>query len=72
MAALNRTFALSKVNGRKEAIVEAGKIELSGNHFYHSLLGYLFTELDTGKALSHYATHLGLPGLRMIKKLSLK
>ena len=54
MAALNRTFALSKANGKKEAIVEAEKIELSGNHFYHSLLGYLFTGIDTAKALKHY------------------
>jgi RNA polymerase sigma-70 factor (ECF subfamily) len=60
MAALNRTFALSKVNGKKEAIVEAEKLNLTNNHLYHSLLGYLFTELDTGKALEHYAKALKL------------
>jgi len=54
MAALNRTFALSKVIGKEEAIVEAEKLNLTGNHLYHSLLGYLFTGIDTAKALKHY------------------
>jgi len=54
MAALNRTFALSKVIGKEEAVVEAEKLNLTGNQLYHSLLGYLFTGLDTDKALKHY------------------
>ena len=54
MAALNRTFALSKVIGKEEAIVEAEKLNFTGNHLYHSLLGYLFTALDIDKALKHY------------------
>ena len=43
IAALNRTYALAKVNGKKEAIIEAEKISLTGNHLYHSLLGELYT-----------------------------
>jgi len=54
MAALNRTFALSKVIGKEEAIVEAEKLNLTGNHLYHSLSGYLFTGLDIDKAIKHY------------------
>ncbi len=54
IAALNRTFALSKVIGKEEAIVEAEKLNLTGNHLYHSLLGYLFTGLDIDKALKHH------------------
>lgn len=54
MAALNRTFALSKAHGKKEAIVEAEKLNLAGNHFYHSLLGYLFIGIDARMALKHY------------------
>jgi predicted RNA polymerase sigma factor len=45
IAALNRTYALAKVNGKKEAIIEAEKIKLTNNHLYHSLLGELYTKL---------------------------
>lgn len=58
MAALNRTFALSKVLGNERAIQEALKLELNENQFYHSLLGYLYTELDNVRAISHFETAL--------------
>jgi RNA polymerase sigma-70 factor (ECF subfamily) len=51
MAALNRTYALAKANGKKEAIVEAEKLNLADNHLYHSLLGNLYTGIDNKKAL---------------------
>jgi len=60
IAALNRTFALSKTNGKREAIIEAEKLNLNNNHFYYSLLGTLYTDLDNKKALQHYETALGL------------
>ncbi len=60
IAALNRTFALSKANGKREAIIEAEKLDLSNNYLYHSLLGYLFTELDAEKAMKHYLKALSL------------
>ena len=60
MAALNRTFALSKAFGKKEAIIEAEKLDLTENHLYHSLSGYLFTGLDKEKALNHYTKALTL------------
>ena len=60
IAALNRTFALSKAYGKKEAIAEAEKLDIKTNHLYHSLLGYLFTEHDTKKALEHYSKALNL------------
>jgi predicted RNA polymerase sigma factor len=50
---LNRTYALSKANGKKEAIIEAEKINLTDNHLYHSLLGELYTDIDNNKAISH-------------------
>ena len=53
IAALNRTYALSKANGKKEAIIEAEKINLTDNHLYHSLLGELYTDIDNNKAISH-------------------
>jgi RNA polymerase sigma factor (sigma-70 family) len=50
IAALNRTFALSKANGKREAIIEAEKLNLSGNHYYFTLLGELYTHVDNDKA----------------------
>ena len=54
IAALNRTYALSKANGKQEAIIEAEKIALTDNHLYHSLLGELYTDIDNSKAISHF------------------
>jgi RNA polymerase sigma factor (sigma-70 family) len=50
IAALNRTYALSKVKGNAEAIVEAEKLDLAGNHFYYTLLGELYKDIDKKKA----------------------
>lgn len=52
ITALNRTYALAKVKGKQTAIVEAEKLNLSDNHFYFSLLGYLYTDIDNAKAIS--------------------
>ena len=54
IAALNRTFALSKANGKQAAIVEAEKINLTDNHFYYVLLGELYTGIDNSKAKGNY------------------
>lgn len=53
MAALNRTYALSKTLGNEKAIEEALKLNLTENHFYHALLGTLFMNIDQGKAILH-------------------
>jgi RNA polymerase sigma factor (sigma-70 family) len=50
IAALNRTYALSKANGKREAITEAEKLNLTGNHYYLTLLGELYKDLDNKKA----------------------
>ena len=60
IAALNRTYALAKVNGKKEAIIEAEKISLTGNHLYHSLLGELYSGVDNVKAIAHLEDALEL------------
>ena len=52
--ALNRTFAYGKVYGKEKAIVEAEKLGLEDNHYYHELLGYLYTDIDNQKAIAHY------------------
>lgn len=51
IAALNRTFALSKVSGNKEAIREAEKLQLTDNHYYFTLLGELYKTFDKEKAI---------------------
>ncbi len=53
ITALNRTYALSKANGKKEAIIEAEKLELSENHLYHSLLANLYEDSSKEKSLLH-------------------
>lgn len=53
IAALNRTYALSKANNKAEAIAEAEKLKLTDNHFYYVLLGELYTGIDNEKAKSH-------------------
>lgn len=58
IAALNRTFALSKANGKAEAIVEAEKLKLTDNQFYFTLLGELYTGIDNDKAKSNFKTAL--------------
>jgi RNA polymerase sigma factor (sigma-70 family) len=60
IAALNRTYALARANGKAEAIPEAEKINLTGNHLYHSLLGELYTGVDNSKAVLHLRKALGL------------
>lgn len=54
IAALNRTFALSKANSKREAIVEAEKLNLTTNHFYYTLLGELYTGINDEKARQHF------------------
>jgi RNA polymerase sigma factor (sigma-70 family) len=54
VAALNRTFALAKANGRAEAIAEAEKLQLTDNHFYFTLLGELYSGIDDQKAVQHF------------------
>lgn len=54
IAALNRTFALAKANGKEAAIIEAEKLDLEGNHLYHSLMGNLYDGIDNAKALQHF------------------
>ncbi len=60
MAALNRTYALSKANGKEEAIKEAEKLKLTEYALYYSLLGNLYEDVDNKKALNCLQTALSL------------
>jgi RNA polymerase sigma factor (sigma-70 family) len=60
VAALNRTFALAKANGKQAAIVEAEKLQLIHNPYYFALLGELYTDVDQEKAREHFGHALAL------------
>jgi RNA polymerase sigma factor (sigma-70 family) len=60
MVALNRTFALSKADGKQVAIIEAEKLNLKDNHLYFSLLGNLYTDIDNNKAIDNFKIALNL------------
>ena len=54
IAALNRTYALSKTNGKSAALLEAEKINLIENRWYHALLAYLLEDQNFSLAIEHY------------------
>jgi RNA polymerase sigma-70 factor (ECF subfamily) len=60
IAALNRTFALSKVKGKQEAIHEARKLNLTDNHYYYTLLGELYSGIDNTLARLNFEKALSL------------
>ncbi|WPP52794.1 RNA polymerase sigma factor [Catalinimonas niigatensis] len=60
IAALNRTFALSKVKGKTVAIAEAERLDLDDNHYYFTLLGELYSDIDKAKAKVNFQKALTL------------
>lgn len=60
IAALNRTFALSKANGKPEAIKEAEKLQLTENHYYYVLLGELYRDIDNKKSKEYFQNAFAL------------
>ena len=69
IAALNRTYALAMADGKPAAIYEAEKLKLLNNHLYFSLLGYLYTGVDSEKALAHLQTALTLAKSKTDKEM---
>jgi RNA polymerase sigma-70 factor (ECF subfamily) len=49
IVALNRTYALSKVKGKEEAIKEALKIRLKDSYLYYSFLAHCYEDIDNKK-----------------------
>lgn len=72
IAALNRTYALSKVYGNQKAIEEAEKLKLDTNPLYHLLLGELYAAIDKNKAATHWNAALKLTRSAADKKLILR
>jgi RNA polymerase sigma-70 factor (ECF subfamily) len=69
VAALNRTYALAKANGKQEAIKEAEKLNLNNNQFYYMLLGELYKDTESQKAKCHFEKALSLAKSETDKKI---
>jgi len=60
IAALNRTYALSKVKGKEVAIVEARRLNLATNPFYFLLLGELYNGINDQQAKQYFQSAISL------------
>lgn len=60
IAALNRTYALSKAKGKRAALIEAVKLNLADNHFYLILMGDLYSDIDNNQAILYLQEALAL------------
>jgi RNA polymerase sigma factor (sigma-70 family) len=54
IAALNRTYALSKANGEADAIKEAENLHLTNSPYYFALLGELYRNTNPGRAAENF------------------
>jgi RNA polymerase sigma factor (sigma-70 family) len=72
VAALNRTYALSKANGKEEAIAEAEKLHLVNNHYYYTLLGELYKGIDNEKAKENFAKAVAMARTQADKRTIMK
>lgn len=67
--ALNRAYALYKAKGWREALAEAEKLKLESNHFYFTLLGELYKNVDRIKAKENFKKALSLAKTETDKQL---
>jgi RNA polymerase sigma-70 factor (ECF subfamily) len=72
VAALNRTYVLSKANGKVEAIIEAEKLALDPLFQYHLLLGELYTGVNNTRAVECFEKALTLTHSAADKKIIAK
>ena len=66
--ALNRAYAVYKVRGRSAALMEAEKLQLTADHFYYTLLGELYTNLDNRQARANYLKAISLASTETEKR----
>lgn len=67
--ALNRTYSLAMVKGKKAALKEAKKIDLDKNHLYHSLLATLYEGENDQRCIEHLKQALSLCRTDMERRL---
>jgi predicted RNA polymerase sigma factor len=69
IAALNRTYALSKISGKSKAIQEAEKLQVKNSPYYFVLLGELYADIDDKKSIDHFQTAYSLAKNKAEKNL---
>lgn len=69
VAALNRIYALSKVQGNEAAIAEAEALKMENNRYYFTLLGELYKGKDSNAALKKFRHALELAKTNADKQL---
>jgi len=72
ITALNRTFAFSKVHGKKRALKEAEKLNLTNNNHYHELLGYLNAGTNPVEAMKNFTMAISLVRSSALKNTLLR
>jgi RNA polymerase sigma factor (sigma-70 family) len=72
IAALNRTYALSKARDKQTAIIEAKKLKLENNHFYFILLGELYSGTNNDVAKQNFQKVLSLAKTQTDRRVILK
>jgi RNA polymerase sigma factor (sigma-70 family) len=72
IAAMNRTYALSKARGKHVAVAEAEKLQLSDSYLYYVLLGDLYSDIDNAKAANYFNQSLTLITNELERKVVMK
>ncbi|HEV9037280.1 MAG TPA: DUF6596 domain-containing protein, partial [Puia sp.] len=67
--ALNRTYALYKAKGKKEALAAAEQLKGEHNHFYFVLLGELYRGIDDTKARWNFQQAISLARTQTEKRI---
>ena len=70
--ALNRTYALYRAEGRDTALLEANKLNLKQNCYYHLLMAELLDSNQPSEMLEHYKKALALTSSQSLRKLILQ
>ncbi|WP_336517706.1 RNA polymerase sigma factor [Pollutibacter soli] len=60
VAALNRSYAIFKLRGAEQAIMETEKLKLDTNQYYFLLLGELYRDIDRDTSIHHFKKAISL------------
>lgn len=69
VTSLNRIFAYARVYGNEAALTQVAELSLQTNPYYHSLMGYLYTDIDKVKAIDHFRASIALAHSEAERKL---
>jgi RNA polymerase sigma factor (sigma-70 family) len=69
IAALNRTYALSKARGKQLAIAQAEKLQMNDNHYFLVLMGELYSGFRNDKSIEYFRKAEQLAKSKMEKQI---